>query len=372
MIKFISSFFKIKQNWCLFYDVFSRNGNGDSIRPIAIELRKRCPNMKFIFVAKRGMSRDIDMADEVVIEKSLRFKFISRLAKFIVSPMGFPNKGDKRKGQYLIQTWHGTPLKKLYLSKDKNNASYRRYAKQFFNTNIFCISCDFAREAFKEALNLKDNQFIESGLPRNDVLNKNVDTQSLKDSIKKSLGLPMDKKVIFYCPTWRRYDYKALLPFNLNTLKKELSNDYVILIRSHVGKHKWIDEKNKPVEIFDNVFSFNGGDWPEATELYLIADILVSDYSSSIFDFAITRKPQIMYAYDVAEYTNEFGLYFDYADFVAFPVAKNTEEFVESIKDIDNFDSKYGKQYADFIDKFCTFEKGDATQQVVNYIVEKI
>ena len=372
MIKFISRFFKIRQNWCMFYDVFSRNGNGDSIRPIAIELKKRRPSMKFIFVAKKGSKTDIDMADDVVIEKSLRFKFLSRIVKFIVSPMGFPNRGDKRRGQYFIQTWHGTPLKKLYLSRDKTNASHKRYAKQFSNTDIFCISCDFAREAFKEALNLNDNQFIESGLPRNDILHASADTSSLRASIKKSLGLPNDKKVIFYCPTWRRYDYRAVLPFDLALLKESLSDEYVILIRSHVGKHAWVDFNDKPIDVFDNVFAFNGAEWPEATELYLIADIMISDYSSSIFDFAITGKPQIMYAYDVEEYTKEFGLYFDYNDFVAFPVAKNTGELIASIKDIANFNSQYGKQYSSFIDKFCTFENGNATKQIVDYIIEKM
>lgn len=65
----------------MFYDVFSHNGNGDSIRPIAVELKKRCPNMKFTFVAKRGANTNIDMADDVVVEKSLRFKFLSRIVK---------------------------------------------------------------------------------------------------------------------------------------------------------------------------------------------------------------------------------------------------------------------------------------------------
>ena len=79
-----------------------------------------------------------------------------------------------------------------------------------------------------------------------------------------------------------------------------------------------------------------------------------------------------MYAYDVEEYIKEFGLYFDYNGFVAFPIAKNTSELIATIKDIANYNLQYGKQYSDFIDKFCTFEKGNATKQIVDYIIGKM
>ena len=155
-------------------------------------------------------------------------------------------------------------------------------------------------------------------------------------------------------------------------MKKELGGEYAVLIRSHVGKQAWVDAKGKPANIFDGEFSFDGGSWGEATQLYLIADIMVSDYSSAVFDFAIIQKPQIMYAYDLEEYKKEFGLYLDYErDFAAFPVAKTEGELISAVKNIGNFGGQYGEKYRAFKEKFCAYEKGDATGQVVNYILSK-
>ena len=104
----LKNLLKLEENWVVFFDLFSKNGNGDSIRPIAEELRKRRPDMKFFFCdKKKNRLKYIDMADEIITEKTLRFKYVCSKAKYIISPMGFPNKGKKRKGQILIYTLLG-------------------------------------------------------------------------------------------------------------------------------------------------------------------------------------------------------------------------------------------------------------------------
>ncbi|MBR6388546.1 MAG: CDP-glycerol glycerophosphotransferase family protein [Opitutales bacterium] len=370
----IEKFLKLEENWVLFYDMFSKNHCGDSTAPIAEKLRAARPDLKFFFVKKRGEKIEIPLADEIADEDSWKLRYVLAKAKFVVSPMGYPFRGVKRSGQVFVQTWHGTPLKKLYLSRDKTLPHNKRYARRFRNTDVFCVSCEFAKEAFKEALELNDSQFIKSGLPRNDLLCPARDNQKLIEKIKSELGLPASKKIILYCPTWRKYGNRAgaTLPFDLEKMKKELGGEYAVLIRSHVGKQAWVDAKGKPANIFDGEFSFDGGSWGEATQLYLIADIMVSDYSSAVFDFAITQKPQIMYAYDLEEYKKEFGLYLDYErDFAAFPVAKTEGELISAVKNIGNFGGQYGEKYRAFKEKFCAYEKGDATGQVVNYILSK-
>ena len=358
--------FKIEENWIVFFDLFSKNGNGDSIRPIAEELRKRRPNMKFFFCDKKHHRlKHIDMADEIITENTLRFKYVCSKAKYIVSPMGFPNGGKKRKGQIFVQTWHGSPIKKLYLSRNKNNRKFRRYAKQFKNTDFFCSQGDYTGKLLQESLNIRDNQMLNSGLPRNDIL-FNV-TEDFRQNLKKQLGLPENKRIVLYCPTWRRYDRKAILPFNLETLKRELGDEYIFLIRSHVGKHKWVDEHNRPVNIFDNEFSFNGGNYPEVTHLYTITDILVSDYSSAIYDFALTQKAQVLYIYDKEEYEKNFGLLVDIENFSPFPKAMNTNELIESIRNYNVSAEDYDK----FVNTYLEYEKGTAAKQVVDKILEE-
>lgn len=357
---FFEKLLKLEENWVVFFDLFSKNGNGDSIRPLAEELRKQRPDMKFFFCdKKKNRLEHIDMADEIITEKTFRFNYVCSKAKYIISPMGFPNGGKKRKGQVFVQTWHGSAIKKLYLSRDSEDKKYKKYAKQFVNTDFFCTQADVHSKNLAEALDLPFDKFVNTGLPRNDILFNATD--AFKQNLKKKLGLPEDKKVILYCPTWRRYDYKAQLPFDLAKMKKELGDEYVLLLRSHVGKHTWVDKNNKPIEIFDNEFSFNGGDYPECTHLYVISDLMITDYSSSVFDYAITRKPQILYIYDYEDYKKEFNLYFDYNEFAPFPKPINDEQLIDAIKNYPNINDAY----EDFIKNYVSYENGNATKQII-------
>ena len=359
------SLFKIEENWVVFSDMFSKNGNGDSIRPIAEELKKQQPDMKFFFCSnsKKGQKlNQIDMADEVIFKGSLRYKYVCSKAKYVVTNMSFPNHGKKRKGQIFIATWHGCGPKKTYLAVDKENKSYIKYAKSFEKVDAFCLQGEVGKDVFKEVFNLKDEVFINSGLPRNDIL-FSAD-EEFKKEFKKSLGLPEDKKVILYCPTWRREDYnfKAYLPLNIENLKSKLQDDYVLLLRSHVGKHTWVNSNREVVSIFDNEFCFDGAQGLDITKLYLITDILITDYSSSITDFAITGKPQVLYVYDIEEYSKKVGLFFDMKKDYPFPVAENEDELIDAILNL-NIDNE---KYDSFKEKHVGYEKGQASKFVVD------
>lgn len=360
---------KLEENWVVFFDLFSKNGNGDSVRPLAEELKRRRPDMKFFFCdKKKHRLKHIDMADEIITEKSLRFKYVCSKAKYIISPMGFPNGGKKRKGQIFVQTWHGTPLKKIYLSRNKNNKKFNKYVKQFVATDYFCVQSEKGKNYLQEALAIKEKAFVRTGIPRNDILFS--DTKEFEYNLKSKLNLPKDKKIILYCPTWRRYDRKAILPFDIDFLRKNLSDQYILLIRSHVGKHTWVDNKCNPINIFDNSFSFDGGEYPEITHLYLISDIMITDYSSAIFDFAITQKPQIFYAYDLEEYTKEFGLYEKYEQFCPGPISKTQDELIFNIKNIDTIFPKYINKYKQFKETYLEYDNGSAAQLLVDLIMK--
>lgn len=355
---FFISLIPIRKNWIIMYDTFSKNGNGDSIRPIAEELKRNYSNFKLFFVSE--YKRDIDLADEVLILNSNRYNYVLNRAKYLISPMDLPE--EKRKNQIWVMTYHGSPIKKLYLSRDENNIDYINYVKPFKYVDFYCDQGSIQADIITEAFNLEKNQLLNCGLPRNDILFKN--DLNFKKNLRLQLGLPFDKKIILYCPTWRRYDYKCPIPFDIDCLRKYLQNEYVILMRSHVGKHTWVDKNNNPIKIFDNKFIFDGGQYPEVTSLYTISDILISDYSSAIFDFAITRKPQILYIYDYEKYKKEFGLYFDYKDFSPFPKVKNEEEIISSIKNYPDI----SQEYEQFINNYLTYENGNATDKILEKI----
>lgn len=362
---FFMRFIPLKKNWVIFYDTFSKNGNGDSIRPVAEELRRRRPDFKFFFVSKE--MRSIDMADEVLILGTQRYEQVLMRAKYVVSPMDLP--ASKRQGQIWIMTWHGTPLKKIYLSRE-DTPEFRNYVKPFHNIDVFCNSSLEHGKIYEEALLVPSASIKNMGLPRNDILLQDSDNR-IRNQVRKKLGIPDDKKVLFYCPTWRRYDWKMPMPLDLDKLKREIGNEYCILLRSHVGKHDWVDERGNKININDDGFTYDVRDYPNISELYLACDVLITDYSSSIFDFAITQKPQILFAYDLEDYRNEFKFYFDYENFVPGPIAKKTGELILHIANLKNYERKYGEQYQKFKETFCAYEDGHAAERVVDYILEE-
>ena len=208
IINTINSNIEIEDNWVIFYDTFSKNGNGDSIRAIAEKLKKQHNKvLKIFFVSKK--KRDIDMADEVLIIGSYRYFHVLDRAKYLLSPMDLPI--TKSNGQIWFMTWHGTPLKKLYLSKEKSYKFYR-YINKFKEVDYFCISNPLLKDIYKEAMQIKTGQFLCYGLPRNDILIRNNNDKYI-NCIKEKIGIPKNKKILFYCPTWRQNDLKTTNAF---------------------------------------------------------------------------------------------------------------------------------------------------------------
>lgn len=363
--KSLVNFIPLKKNWIIFYDTFSQNGNGDNIRPLAEELRRRHPDFKFFFVAKE--KKEIEMADEVLIVGSKRFEEVLYQTKYLISPMDLPP--FKRKGQIWVMTWHGAPIKKLYLDRE-DKPEFRQYVRPFQYIDIFCNSSPVYKKIYADSFNISQDIIKETGLPRNDILFHDKDSQ-IRNRIRKELGIPENKKALFYCPTWRRYDWKMPMPLNLDKLKKELGDEYCIMLRSHVGKHDWVDEKGNKITIGQDGFTFDVASYVDISGLYLAADVLISDYSSTIFDGGITAKPQIFYPFDLEDYKKEFQLNFDYDEFVPGAITQNTDELITAVKDLPNYETKYGEKYKKFRQTFCTYEDGCATTRVIDLMLEK-
>lgn len=349
----------LNKNWVIMYDTFSKSGNGDSIRPLAIELRKRKPNMKFFFVSKT--LRDIDMADEVLVIGSKRYEYIITRAKYLFSPMDLPS--TKRKGQIWVMLWHGSPLKKIYHLKD-NSQQYESYTNLFLNVDYFCLISKMFLPVLSNAFKLDKNIFVNTGIPRNDVLIYGNNKKYI-EKIKHDLNIPLDKKVLFYCPTWRRYDWKQPMPFDIVKIKKSLGSEYVLLMRSHVGKHDWVDKDGNKISFDKDDFIYDVGSYENISELYLISDVLITDYSSSIFDYAILERPQILYAYDLDAYESEYGFVFDYNTFSPFPIVKTEKDLIKSILDAEK-QSK--NKLKNFHKKYAEYQTNNSTNKIINLV----
>lgn len=308
------------------------------------------------------------------------YKYLS-IAKYWIVNSIIDEGIIKKKNQVYVQCWHGTPLKKLRYDIEVNGAVLNtieeirkrndRDAKKF---DYFISPSKYCTEKFISAFNLKalgkENIIIEKGYPRNDFLfNK---TKKDIDSIKKKLGLPLDKKVIFYLPTFRDnqhtsgvgYTYNLAIDFD--SLKKKFSRDYVILFSPHYFIANSIDlSKYKG-------FVFNVARYDEINELYLVSDIIMTDYSSVFFDFANLKRPMLFYMYDFDDYQNNLRDFYISLDELPGPIAKTQEELENNLKNIDSIFKNYKKKYEKFNKKYNYLDDGNASERVIKIIFKEM
>ena len=283
------------------------------------------------------------------------------------------------KEQVFIQTWHGTPLKRLgfdivqadneaYTLKELTDI-YLVDAKKY---SYFLSPSAFATEKFISAFALKsigkDKIIVEEGYPRNDFLKNFTDADV--ERIKAELNIPEGKKVLLYAPTWRDnqfstklrgYTYKTEVDFD--RLQKELGDEYVILFRAHYFVANSFDfEKYKG-------FVYNVSDLDDINDLYVVSDILITDYSSVFFDYAILKRPIIYYMYDFELYKNEMrGFYIDLAELPG-PIVKDEDGLIESIRTLTS-GFEYDEVYKKFNAKFNYLDDGNASERVAKKLIK--
>lgn len=183
------------------------------------------------------------------------------------------------------------------------------------------------------AWGVKPDVFRITGLPRNDDLAV-INTDEV-NTIKNNLGIPQNKKVILYAPTFREsnraHDGKNVLkiPIDFAKWEKILGLDYVMLITAHYEVAKLLDEIPK------NNFVINAFKHPVLNDLIKVSDILISDYSSIVFDYAITERPIFCYGYDYDSYAIERGLYTDLNILFSHGVFRTENSLLEAIVNID-------------------------------------
>lgn len=239
----------------------------------------------------------------------------------------------KNKKTIYINTWHGSAIKKMGI--DAPNSVFRFNISKY---DIMYAQSKYDIDIFSNAFELPRNIFVLAGLPRNDEL-YNV-TEKEIESIRDKLNIPKNKKVILYAPTFREYsrDKNGCVsspPININKWKEKLSDKYIILFRAHY-------EINNILGIKDDDFIKNVSDYNNLNELMKISDILISDYSSIMFDYSILKRPIYSYAYDYDEYLEKRGMYIDIKKELPNGVCETEQELLKQIIECD-FDEQIGR-----------------------------
>lgn len=305
-----------------------------------------------------------------------RFKFyyVMAVAGKMVSDTRFPNDIRKRKQVTYLQTWHGTPLKKLaldmtsyHMAGGESKEEYQAEFKKNSATWDYLISQnEFSSHIFRRAFAFHGSM-LEIGYPRNDVLFQKNNAKEIQ-LLKRKYNIP-DKKVLLYAPTWRDnsfYDkasYKMDAPLDYDYLYQELSKDYIVLIKYHYMVREKLDFSKYQgfYRVMDSSY--------DISELYLISDLLITDYSSVMFDYSILKRPMIFYVYDIKEYEEELrGFYFDFVKEAPGPFVMTTKELADQIISYDW--SKYQERYDKFSQKYHMFESGNAAAKVVQIITK--
>lgn len=366
-------------NKMIFFESF--NGNSFSCSPKAIYnyliSHDEYKDYKFIWAFKDLEKDHIKNNKNTIIVKSKSFKYYYYLSKskyWIVNSL-LDLSVIKKSKQVYVQCWHGTPLKKLRCDINVTGGVLNTKEEVIKRNNLdvkkidyFISPSKYATSKFISAFNLKELNkekiIIEKGYPRNDKL-INYNNNDI-EKIKKDLNIPTDKKVILYAPTFRDdehtsgvgYTYKLNIDFD--SLQKELKN-YIILFRAHYFiANSFEFDKYKD-------FIYDVSKYDDINDLYIISDLLITDYSSVFFDYAILERPIIFYMYDYDNYKNNLrDFYIDLKELPG-PIVKDEKDLITLIKEKNN---KYKNMYSSFNKKFNPYEDGKSTQRVVKEILK--
>jgi CDP-glycerol glycerophosphotransferase len=270
-----------------------------------------------------------------------------------------------------VQMWHGTPLK--LIGHDERAHAYSGAAAHVKRMVRDVAKWDYLVSPSPECTRLFRSAFgysgpvWETGYPRNDVLSS-PEAGRIRTRVREQLGLHPEALVVLYAPTWRDDDKseeggfrQSVMP-DLDVLAEALPDGARLLMRTHKNVTAPV-----PLERPDLVVDVSAH--PEIAELYLAADVLVSDYSSAIFDFAVTRKPIALFAPDLDRYRDDVrGLYFDYETWAPGPVAATDDELASVLADLGHVSPRYAAAYDEFLVRFCPHEDGRATERVLERV----
>ena len=351
----------------IYFDSFTGRQFSDSPRAIYEELRRRGVTYPAGWLVRDGQ---VELPGDLTVVRHTGEPYYESLARsaHIVSNSRLPQWFARRDGQTVLQTWHGSMLKRIGFDIEKIRGKSRDYheklAYEVEQWDYLVSPSPWATPILRQAFRF-DGEILETGYPRNDIF-YSPDRHEIAERTRRALGLPEDKKVIMYAPTWRdnkfysRGKYKLDLRLDLQRAYEKLGDEYVLLVR----RHPWVVDR---VPRAGRDFVYDVSTYPEIMDLFLITDVLITDYSSLMFDFANTGRPMLFFTYDMAEYRDNLrGFYFDFEATAPGPLLATSDEVIEALADVDAVAAGHADRYEAFVDQFCPLDDGKAAARVVD------
>ncbi|MCM3124152.1 MULTISPECIES: CDP-glycerol glycerophosphotransferase family protein [unclassified Mesobacillus] len=331
----------------------------------------------FQFVYEEMLKRNLDLDYRFMLKSGVgekkTFKEIKKLAyhlatsKFIILddfyPMVYPL--TIREGAELIQLWHAVGAFKTFgFSRIGRPGGPSPRSRNHRNYTKAIVSSKHVAKYYAEGFGIEEDKVIPTGVPRTDIFFDENYKKEVQARLYEEFPFLRGKKVITFAPTFRgngqqsaHYPMEVL---NLEKLYKELKDDYVFLFKIHPFVK---NDFNIPYQYKDFFYDFS--EYREINDLLFVTDLLITDYSSVCFEYALLNKPMIFFAYDVEEYVQTRDFYFEYTSFIPGPLARSTDDIIKTIKDKDFKMDKIKP----FIEYFFDQHDGKSSARVVDQII---
>jgi len=275
---------------------------------------------------------------------------------------GFLAVTDFKENVTCVQLWHAAGAIKQFglrdLSiEDRPPSAFRRFKAVYSRFDYVVIGSDKMAAIFKEGFGIKEKQLLRTGIPRTDFFFDHENLEKAAQSLRRYFPIIDEKKVILYAPTYRDQELHVQeLKMDIEKMYKYFHDDYVLFLSLHPAVK--VDIENNHPDFAIDVTTYN------INHLLVIADVLISDYSSTIFEYSLFNKPMVFFAYDIDEYDEERGFWEVYEELVPGPVAYNMDDLVEVIKN-EAYDMSGVREFSE---EWNRYSKGRSSEQLVRVV----
>lgn len=353
----------LDDNLVVYTSVWHRAPRGN---PLAIYRKQQeiAPELRGVWIVRKQDIDAIPEGIEYVTPRTADCLRVTATAKFIIDDANPPWDVPAREGQIYVQTHHGTALK--YMGADRHYSGrrpsdetivtmHRRAQRWTYSLTTSPYLTKVWRRAYQN-----DCVQLPTGFPRNDRLVRASDDE--RAHARERLGLRPGERAVLYMPTWRTRRGPKEADFDLSAFAQTLPTDTRLLVRDH-----YYHDRSSRAGIPKAIIDVSQG-W-EVEDLYLASDVLLTDYSSAMFDYALVGKPIVLFCYDWDRYRFERGTYFDVTADAPGPVAFHAARLVEIFRSEEYLSEEYKPRLQSFRDRFATYESGNAAEQVVRTVM---
>ncbi|WP_168221242.1 bifunctional glycosyltransferase family 2 protein/CDP-glycerol:glycerophosphate glycerophosphotransferase [Actinomadura sp. WMMA1423] len=359
------------------FSCFSGRQYSDSPKAVHEELVRRGSDLEQLWVVNDAQ---VELPDTLRAVRLHGREWHEALAtsRYIVTNHRLGDAFRRHPDQVVVQTWHGTPLKKIGSDIKEVHFAYAPGMKKALQSRSkdsgptvpewshLLSPNPFSTEIFRRAFAFK-GEMLEVGYPRNDLLHS-PEAGAVAARVRARLGIPEGKRVVLYAPTWRddqyysRGRYRFDMRIDLERARAALGDDHVLLVRLHTNVVDGVRED-------EHGFVRDVSAYPDITELYLISDVMISDYSSVMFDYANTGRPMLFFTYDLADYRDRLrGFYFDFETEAPGPLLETSDDLIEAVRGAEEATAEYRGRYKEFVTRFCPLDDGHAASRAVDRV----